>query len=151
MNTKKLKEELQKVTDICKDGVEGYETAAGNISHEDIKTLFLRLSQQRKTFVEEIKVEALRLGIELEDEGTVKGFFHRTWLAAKATFSRETNEKVIEESISGEKAAIEVYDEVLGNPEIPAYVKEILNEQQRLIKVAIQQLFGIKSEVNSSY
>ena len=150
MDKSVLKDELQKIIDICRDGIEGYETAASNIKKDDLKTLFLRLSQQRKAFVEEVKVEALRLGIELDTLGTVKGFFHRTWLATKATFSSDTNEKVVEESIRGEEAAIDVYNEVTADHRIPVYLQELLAEQQRLIKVAVQQLYGIKAEVNNT-
>lgn len=149
MDKNELKEALQKIIDICNDGVEGYETASKNITKDDLKTLFLRLSQQRKGFIEEIKVEALRLGTELDASGTTKGFFHRTWLATKSTFSSDTNEKVVEESITGEEAAVDVYSKVTSDPKLPDYLRELLQEQQRLIKVAVQQLHGIKAEVRS--
>jgi len=147
MDQKRLKNDLQKIIEICKDGVKGYETAAENIRNDEMKTLFLRLSQQRKAFIEDLKNEALKLGIEPEESASVQGFFHRSWIATKAVFSNNSNEKVIEESMTGEKAALETYDEVLGAPEIPRYLKELLVEQQRLIKVAIQQLSGLKTEV----
>jgi uncharacterized protein (TIGR02284 family) len=142
-----LKKDLDDILEINTDSVKGYETAAENIKRGDLQTLFLRLSQQRKAFIEEIKNEALRLGMELDNSGSVKGFFHRTWLATKATFSPETNEKVIEESIFGEKAAVEVYDKVVNDPNVPEFLRESLKEQQKLIKVAIQQLNGLKAEV----
>lgn len=147
MKKEMLKKDLQEIVDICMDGSKGYEAAASNIEQKDFKTLFLRLSQQRKGFVEEIKNEALRMGIELDPSGTVKGFFHRTWLATKSTFSSDTNEKVLEESMYGENSAVDVYNKVLGDHEIPAFLKEKLEEQQRLVKVAIQQLNGLKKEV----
>ncbi|QGY47690.1 PA2169 family four-helix-bundle protein [Maribellus comscasis] len=148
MEKKDVKNDIQEIIDICKDGAEGYETAANNIEYSDVKTLFLRLSQQRKLFIEEIKNEALKMGMELDTSGTIKGFFHRIWLATKATFSSATNEKVIEESMTGEKAAVETYDKVLADSELPAYLREILAEQQRLVKVTINQLSELKKEVS---
>lgn len=147
MEKKILGNGLQQILDICQDGNKGYEAAATNSEREDFKTLFLRLSQQRKLFVEEIKNEALHVGLELDTSGTVKGFFHRTWLATKSTFSSATNEKVIEESMYGEKAAIDVYDSVLAEPKMPAFIKEILEEQQRLIKGAVHQLSDLNKEL----
>lgn len=147
MDKEKLTHDLQKITEICKDGVLGYGTAAENIKYDDLKTLFLRLSQQRKSFIEDIRNEALSLGIELNSSGSAKGFFHRTWLTTKAMFSNSTNEKVIEESMVGEKAALDVYDEALGDAAVPQYLKDILKEQQRLIKGAVQQLSSLKAEV----
>lgn len=147
MKKEALKKDLQQIVDICADGSKGYEAASSNIEQEDFKTLFLRLSQQRKGFVEDIKNEALHMGIELDASGTVKGFFHRTWLATKSTFSSDTNEKVIDESMYGENTAVDEYNKVLADYEMPAFLKEKLFEQQRLIKVAIQQLNGLKKEL----
>lgn len=148
MKQEKFKKDLQSIIDICDDGVKGYRTAANNIELAELKTLFLRIAQERKGYIEDLKNEALKEGVELDTSGTVLGFFHRTWLAAKSTFSTDTNEKVIEESIYGENQAIEVYDKVIGNPEIPAFIREKLQEQQQLIKVAIQQLNELKSKIS---
>lgn len=147
MKLEEFKNDLQQIVDICVDGFKGYEAASRNIEQKDFKTLFLRLSQQRKGFVADIKNEALHLGVELDDTGTVKGFFHRTWLATKSTFGSDTNDKVIEESLYGENIAVDVYNKALANHEVPAFLKEKLMEQQRLVKVAIQQLKGLKQEL----
>ena len=147
MDKKKLAEDMQKILDICKDGAEGYEKAAEKIEYNDLKTLFLRLSQQRKLFIEQIKDEVLKLGIELNTDGTIKGFFHRAWLGAKATLGTTTNENVIEESMNGEQAAIETYNKVLTDPALPSYLHETLAEQHFFIKTAIKQLSDTKKEV----
>lgn len=146
MDKSKLKSALQDVVDTCYDGVEGYETAAEEIEDPSIKTLFLRLSQQRKGFIEEIKNEALKLGIELNGSASVKGFFHRTWLAAKSALSSDSKDKIIEEAMDGEKRAVDVYSKVHANQEVPEYIQDILKEQEHLIKVAIHQLNGLYSE-----
>lgn len=147
MDKNQIKYDLQELTDICKDGVDGYEMAALNIEYDDLQTLFLRLSQQRKQFIEEITNEAHKLGIEPDTTGTIKGIFHRTWLNAKATISSSTNEQVIDVSLTGEKAAVDTYDKVLADPELPDYIKEMLLKQQHMIKVAINQLGDLRKEV----
>ncbi|MFW6275411.1 MAG: ferritin-like domain-containing protein, partial [bacterium] len=138
MNKKKLKKDLEDIVNICNDGVNGYETAADKIKDKDesIKTLFLRLSQQRKGFIEKIKTEGIRLGVDFKETGTLKGFLHRSWLTVRANFSSDEKQKVIDEAMTGEKKALEVYTKVMADPEIPDYLREILEEQQRLIKVA---------------
>ncbi|MFW5721413.1 MAG: PA2169 family four-helix-bundle protein, partial [Bacteroidota bacterium] len=132
MNKKKLKKDLENIVDICNDGLNGYETAAGKLEDKDesIKTLFLRLSQQRRGFIEKIKTEGIRLGVDFKETGTIKGFFHRTWLKARANFSSNEKVKVIDEAMTGEKKALEVYTKVMADPEIPDYLREILEEQQ---------------------
>lgn len=148
MDKKKLKHDLEEVIDICNDGVQGYETAAEKIEDKDesLKTLFLRLAQQRKGFIEKLKTEGIRLGLEFKETGTVKGFFHRTWLTAKANFSSDEKQKIIDEAMTGEKKAIDVYNKVMADKEIPDYMLKIMEEQQMLVKVALQQLSDLKAE-----
>jgi uncharacterized protein (TIGR02284 family) len=146
MNKDKLKHALESIISTCKDGVEGYETAAGEIEDESIKTLFLRFSQQRKGFIEDLKNEALKLGIEPEENTTVKGFFQRTWLAAKHTLGKNSKEQTITEAMDGERKAIETYAAAQGDMSIPEYIKDMLKEQEHLIKVAIHQLNGLLAE-----
>jgi uncharacterized protein (TIGR02284 family) len=146
MNKDKIKHALENIISTCKDTVEGYETAAGEIEDDSIKTLFLRLAQQRKAFIEDLKNEALKLGIEPEDNTTVKGFFQRTWLAAKHSIGKNTKEKTINEAMDGEKKALETYAGAQGDMNIPEYIQETLKEQEHLIKVAIHQLNGLLSE-----
>ena len=146
MEKSKLKEVLQDIIDTCHDSVEGYETAAGEIQDESIGTLFLRLSQQRKGFIEELKNEALKLGIEVSNSGTTAGFFKRTWLATKSAFTDSSKDKIIEEAMDGEKKAVEVYMKSYASQEVPEYLQEMLKEQEHLIKVAIHQLSGLKAE-----
>jgi uncharacterized protein (TIGR02284 family) len=146
MNKDKLKHALEKIISTCKDGVEGYETAAGEIEDDSLKTLFLRFSQQRKGFIEDLKDEALKLGIEPEDNVSVKGFFHRTWMAAKHSLGKNSKEQTITEAMDGEKKALETYADAHADMNIPEYIQEILREQEHLIKVAIHQLNGLLAE-----
>lgn len=141
-----LKEQLTEVVNILTDGYKGYHTAASQLKETDIQTLFNRLSQQRKLFAEELKQEARPLGFELEASGSYAGYFHRTWLATKATFSSDKVDTVIDSSITGENAAAELYIEVLGNPELPGNLKRKLYDQFTLIKGAINQLEVLKVE-----
>lgn len=146
MEKSRLKDVLQDIVDTCQDGVEGYEAAAGGIEDDSIRTLFLRLSQQRKGFIEELKNEALKLGIELEGSGSKAGFFKRTWLATKSAFSARTKDKIIEEAMDGEKKAVDVYAKSYASQDVPGYIQEMLKEQEHLIKVAIHQLNGLFAE-----
>ena len=142
---KKVKENLEHIIEICEDGSKGYETAANNVDYIELKTIFNRLSQQRKLFVEELKNEARIQGMDLSDSGSVKGFFHRTWLSTKATFSFNNEESVIESSLTGEEKAVEVYEENL-TYEIPQNIRTMLEEQMQMIKGSIHQLNQFKSE-----
>lgn len=149
MSTETIKDELQDIINICKDGSEGYETAANHVENDELKTLFLRLSQQRKQYVEELKNEARINGVDLDANGTVAGFFHRNWLATKAAFSSNPTDKVVEESITGENSALETYNKVLEKHDLPQYVTDTLTKQRQFISGAITELNAIHSKVHN--
>lgn len=130
--------------DILDDGADGYEKLAKKCSEYDVSTVFRRLSQQRKMFIEELKYECLVQGEELNVSGTVAGFFHRALMDLKAPFVDESN--IIQMAIDGEKAAIKVYEENITN-HTPRYIKEKLESQLSLIKGAIPQLQNFSHEV----
>jgi uncharacterized protein (TIGR02284 family) len=138
-----IKKSLKQIVEINSDSYKGYEKAASSLENTEHQTLFNRLAQQRKLFIEQIKGDARDNGITVEDNGSVAGFFHRNWLATKAVFSFDKIESVVESSIEGEKAAIETYAGVLKDENLPLYVKTRLNVQMGLIKVAKEQLKGI--------
>ena len=130
---------IKNVLDICHDGAKGYDRAADEVNNEEFRTIFHRLAQQRKLFIEELKNDMRDQGAELKDHGTVKGYFHRNWLDLKSAFSNKEDATIIEEAIRGEKEALDVYDHTL-RAKIPLYIKERLQQQRKLIAGAIQQL-----------
>lgn len=144
MNTEK--KAIQDVLDICHDGYKGYERAAEDVENEEFRTIFHRLAQQRKLFIEELKNDMRDRGAELEDSGTVKGYFHRNWLDLKSTFSDKEDATVIDEARTGEKEALDVYDKAL-NSDVPQYIKDRLQKQRRLIAGAIVQLNEFEREL----
>lgn len=140
------KKAIQDVLDICHDGVKGYERAAKDVHNEEFKTIFNRLAQQRKLFIEELKNDMRDRGAELEDSGTVKGYFHRNWLDLKGRISDKEDAAIIDEARTGEKEALKVYEESI-NSDVPRYIKDRLAQQKRLIAGAIEQLNEFEREV----
>jgi uncharacterized protein (TIGR02284 family) len=138
---------IRQIMDILEDGNLGYEKLASQFEQYDVSTVFKRLSQQRKMFIEELKYECLVQGETLMVTGTMAGFFHRTLMGLKEAFASE--ESLIEMAVDGEKAAIKAYKENM-NENIPRFLKEKLEQQLDLIKGAIPQLQNFKQEVGES-
>lgn len=132
--------QLERITRICQDGYLGYQSAANNLEDKELTTIFNRLAQQRKLYSEELKADARTLGMELEDGGSVEGYFHRGWLNVKDFFTTSENAAVIETSLTGELKAKEVYEEVLKNEKMPQFIKERLHDQLTTISAVINQL-----------
>jgi len=146
MNNERIRKQLNEIVSICRDGAKGYAHAADNLNDPELSTLFRRLAQQRKGFVEELKNEGLKLGMELDDSGTIKGYFHRIWMDVSYSFD-SNDENVIEDSITGEEKAVEIYKEVMNEEGIPQYLWDTLNNQFGLIRGAMNQLKALEKEV----
>lgn len=138
---------LQRVMNICKDGADGYETAALCTADKTLKAFFLHLAAQRTGFVERLKNESLRAGYDLQTAGTVSGLFHRFWIRVKVLLSRRGDERVVEESIMGEKVAVSIYNEAINVRQMPSHLNNLLEEQQYFIKAAIGQLFELDRDM----
>ncbi|NJO03917.1 MAG: PA2169 family four-helix-bundle protein [Bacteroidia bacterium] len=144
---KKTEATLKRILDICHDGAVGYEQAANYMEDKTLKTTFLRLSQQRRFFIEDLRQDARDLGIDPDASGTHAGYFHRLWINIRSAFSSRSLRDIIQESERGEENAIETYDEVLKHPEVPLYIKEKLNRQKDLIRQVAIQLSELDNEL----
>ncbi len=137
---KDIKQALEKILDTCKDGIKGYEKAAQEIEDTNLRAIFLKFAQQRKNFIEELKYDARDLGINPEASGTFKGYFHRLWIDMRTTFSKTEIATVLQESIRGETTAIDLYNEVLNQRELPTYLQTKLIKQRQEIHEALVDL-----------
>jgi uncharacterized protein (TIGR02284 family) len=140
MNIDKVKNELREILNIVEDGSNGYRSAAQKMRDSELKTIFNRLSQQRKLFREELENDARDLGLDMEPSGTAKGYFHRIWLDLRSSLSSKEDEVLIEEAMRGEETALKVYDSILRHNELPEYIQDRLGEQRKMIQGSLYQL-----------
>ena len=147
MTNDKAKTQLSDIINIARDGQLGYQRAADNMDNAEIKTIFNRLSQQRASFIEELKHDARDLGLDMDERSTVQGFFHRNWMDLKANFASKEDEVIIEEAQTGEQTALKTYNEAINSHDLPSYIEEKVEKQRSLIEGAITQLEEFKASV----
>ena len=70
---------------------------------------------------------------EIDNDGSFTGTLHRAWMDVKAFFSGDNDESMLEEAIRGDKAAVEEYEEVLNESQLPSNVALVIREQ--LVKI----------------
>lgn len=140
--SKKLKELLEKNYDAEK----GYKLAAEKVKNKRLKTFFSERAQERYDFGHELKSEISNFG-EAPDKGTsLAADAHRSWMNLKASFSSDKDEAVLEEAIRGEKAAIEEYEDILKESEIPASTGNILMKQKNAIEASLKELKTLEKQ-----
>jgi uncharacterized protein (TIGR02284 family) len=139
---------LNNLIETCKDGENGFRTAAAGVKNGELKTLFNLYSQQRAQFAAELQAEVRNLGGDPEDTGSVAATLHRGWINIKSTVTGEDEGAIISECERGEDSAVKNYKEAL-NESLPAGVQSIVERQYSQIKEAHDRIRAMEKANNA--
>jgi uncharacterized protein (TIGR02284 family) len=106
--------DLKGLVSIVNDGKEGYKEASEKAKSMELKAMFMEFSMERSTYEDELKSHILQHGGQSSnEEGGFLGALHRTWIDIKEAISTSEDSAILNTIITGEKAAVAKYDEVL--------------------------------------
>src|SRR6476646_4958529 len=134
VNREELIECLNDLIQTCRDGENGFQTAADHIKDTNLKELFGRYSIQRAQFASELQSEVRQLGGSPAKSGSVSAAFHRGWMNIKSIVTGGSDTAIVAECERGEDAAVENYQRVLKQnlpPNVLPVVKHQFNEIKR--------------------
>ncbi|WP_373517269.1 PA2169 family four-helix-bundle protein [Pricia sp.] len=140
--TEQVGEKLNDLLEKTYDAERGFKKAADNVEEGHLKRYFAQKAQERYDFGHALKSEIKQFGQEVEKGDSVAGKAHRSWMDIKSLFSSDDEEAMLEEAIKGEKKAIEAYDEVLSESNLPGSTENLLQQQRNKIHTG---LINIKS------
>ena len=126
---------LNSLVETCRDGQEGFKTAAEGVNNPELVELFHAYSRQRASFVGELQDEVRRLGGEPDTTGSVTASLHRGWMGLRAALTGGDEASVLAECERGEDAAMSNYRAAF-NVDLPANVRQIVERQFAEIKEA---------------
>jgi uncharacterized protein (TIGR02284 family) len=126
---------LNNLIETCRDGQEGFKTAAEGVDNSELKELFQAYSRQRAGFVGELQDEVRRLGGEPDATGSVTASLHRGWMGLRAALTGGDESSVLSECERGEDAAMSNYRAAF-NVDLPASVRQMVERQFAEIKEA---------------
>jgi uncharacterized protein (TIGR02284 family) len=135
---------LNNLIETCKDGQNGFQTAAEGVKRSDLKTLFGLYSQQRAKFAGELQNEVLRLGGDPTQTGSVAATLHRGWINIKSAVTGADENAVVSECERGEDAAVANYKDALADQNLPADVREIIERQSVQVKEAHDRIRNLE-------
>jgi uncharacterized protein (TIGR02284 family) len=142
--TKEMAEQLNELLEKNYDSEKGFKNAAEDVKNSRLKSYFEQKAQQRYDFGHELKSEIRNLG-EDPDKGTsFKGDAHRAWMDLKTAFSSDNEEAVLEEAIRGEKVAVEDYNKIINNAELPPSTANLLIKQRNAIERTLNEVKGLE-------
>lgn len=139
MNTKhdEMLDELQEILEKNRDAVKGFNKAAENADTVVLSNYFKRKAAERQEFNKQLAAKIKESYQDFDENGSFSGTIHRAWMDVKALFSAENDEAMLEEAIRGDKAAIEEYDDVLEEDNVPVGLRNLLLAQRTKIMTDI--------------
>lgn len=140
---------LNGLIETCKDGQEGFKTAAEGIKDSAIKKLFLEYSQQRAQFAGELQGLVRSLGGDPEKTGSVAAALHRGWMDIKSAVTGEDEHAVLSECERGEDSAVTAYQDAL-KENLPANLVGVIQRQFQAIQEAHNRVRTLRDTMNAA-
>lgn len=138
--TEEVGEKLNDLLENTYDAEKGFKKAADNVDDGNLKRYFAGKTQERYDFGHALKSEIKQFGQEVDKGDSLAGKAHRSWMDIKSLFSSDDEEAMLEEAIKGEKKAIEAYDDVLGETNLPASTEALLQQQRNKINEGLMNI-----------
>jgi uncharacterized protein (TIGR02284 family) len=153
-----LIEILNDLVQINNDRTKGFENALTQLQEEgvqeeltasELKNLFLSYIDQSRRFKLQLAKEVEVLGSDVETDTSTSGKIHRAWIDLKTTFTGHSTHSILEECEFGEDAILKAYDSALeGN--IPAYIRDMLNDQLAELTEAHDEIKALRDSTESN-
>jgi uncharacterized protein (TIGR02284 family) len=121
---------LNSLIETCKDGEQGFKTAAEGLTSPDLKAKFFQYSRERGQIANELQAEVRRLGGDPEHSGSLSGAMHRGWLDIKSVITGKDDHAIVAEAERGEDVAKSAFENAL--KEVPAGTTQVLVQQLAL-------------------
>jgi uncharacterized protein (TIGR02284 family) len=126
---------LNSLIETCRDGENGFHTAAQDSQDARTRALFESYSQQRAEFAMELEGVVRRLGGDPAASGHVAGALHRGWINLKAAVTGKDTRAVLNEAERGEDYAVRAYEAAL-KAQLPSDVRLVVERQYLQVKEA---------------
>ncbi len=104
---------LNGLIETCKDGQEGFWTAADGISNPTIRQAFLDYSKQRSLFAGDLQNLVHQIGGTPETGGSASAAFRRGWVNIKEAVIGKNEQNVLKECIFAEDIAVSTFRNAL--------------------------------------
>jgi uncharacterized protein (TIGR02284 family) len=139
---------LNNLIEICKDGQEGFKTAAEGVERSELKTKFYEYSQQRSQFAGELQELVRQHGGDPETTGDVVASLHRAWIDIKSVVTGKDEAAILNECERGEDHAKDAYKKAT-EMDLPSDVSEVLQRQSSAVREAHDTIKALRNAESS--
>ncbi len=147
-NTKDTIEVLNDLVQINNDRIAGYEKAIKETQpkDDDLKILYATMIAESHRIKIALATEVQTLGAEVEQGTTTSGKIYRAWMDVKAIFGGHDRHTVLSNCEAGEDAAQRAYRMALETDALPAYIRELLTQQQQTLKASHDEIKALRDQ-----
>ena len=147
-NTKETIEVLNDLIQINNDRITGYEKAIRETKaeDEDLKILFATMIAESHRNKIALATEVQTMGAEVENGTTTSGKIYRAWMDVKAVFTGHDRHTVLANCEAGEDAAKRAYHTALEHESLPAYIREMLVQQQGALLASHDEIKSLRDQ-----
>lgn len=142
-NQEKVVSTLNDLIETCRDGQEGFKTAAEGVKDNQIKSLFLNYAQERAKICQDLTREVEKFGGKPEEHGHVSAALHRGWLNIKQAVTGKDEKAVVDEAEHGEDVTLEHFQNAL-QENLPQDVRSLIEREYTLVKQAHDRISALK-------
>ena len=135
---------LNHLIETCKDGQNGFQSAAEGVEDSSLKTVFYEYSQQRAQFAGELQALVRDLGGDPENSGSVAASLHRGWINIKSAITGRDDGAILDECERGEDVAKNAYQNAT-NMNLPANIATVVQQQAAAIQEAHDRVKALRN------
>ena len=139
--------QLNHLVEICRNGQQGFRKAAEHSEDAHLRALLADLASQREQFAAQLRYQVAKLGGRPEDNGTVAGAVHRTWINVRAAMSGDSERALIRECERGERFALASYRLALEH-RLHSEAARLVEAQRAQIESAYRRLQDLQRRVS---
>lgn len=140
---------LNGLIETCKDGQNGFQTAAEGVERSDLKSLFYELGQQRSQFAGELQTLVRELGGDPENTGSTSAAIHRGWINIKSLITGKDELAILNEAERGEDVAKAAYEKAT-KEQLPSNVSSVVAQQATQVKAAHDRVRDLRDSMSNA-
>lgn len=126
------------------DSVKGFEESAEDTENSRFSSIFREFAQDRRRVVEELQQQVRRLGEEPEDDGSVAGAAHRTFVNLKQAVANRDDKAIIAEVERGEDYIKEKYETALSEESLSGPVRSAIEQAYQSVRAGHDKASQLK-------
>jgi uncharacterized protein (TIGR02284 family) len=131
--------------ETCRDGQNGFQEAAENVSRADLKQFFNEASLERARYVGELQGLVRSLGGDPENTGSTAAAIHRTWIDIKGSLTGRDDASILSECERGEDSAVSTYKDALDETGLSSEIRSIVERQYQQIHQVHDQVKQLRN------